>query len=177
MVNKIPRDLVGEVLFSTAQEVFTSMLGTELTRQGDPDESIPQPFDGVMSFVGLIGDWIGTGFFICDSAIASDVASRFLMTSFESINDEVLDAVGEVTNIVMGSMKNRLEEDLGPLKMSTPTVVYGKNVSTRTMKNDLAMSVRCSYATGEVLFKVCLARMLTPCDGEQRARTGPIAIR
>jgi len=157
MVSDICEISATEMLFSAAQEVFASMLGSELTRLDDDADRV-SPFDGVVSFVGLTGEYTGTGFIICDSPIACDIASRFLMTPFEGANEDVLDAVGEVTNMIIGNFKTWIESQLGPLQMSTPTVVHGKNISTHSVKSDLTTTVQCSYAAGGILIKLCLAK-------------------
>jgi chemotaxis protein CheX len=158
MISEIREHLAADMLFAAAQEVFTSMLSAQLTRENSKNESVA-PFDGVMSFVGLTGEWSGTGLLICDSGVACDLASRLLMANCECITDEVLDAVGEVTNMVIGSLKNWLEGHMGAMKMSTPTVVYGKNISSRSSRNDLRTSARCSYNAGQITFTVCLAKV------------------
>jgi len=44
----------------------------------------------------------------------------------------VLDAVAELANIIIGNAKNLLEEELGPMGMSIPTVIFGRNFTTRS---------------------------------------------
>lgn len=56
------------------------------------------------------------------------------MTPFESVNEEVLDAVGEITNMIIGNVKTALEERVGPMGLSTPTVIYGRNFQTRSAR-------------------------------------------
>jgi chemotaxis protein CheX len=47
------------------------------------------------------------------------------------IDEEVLDVVAEVTNMVVGNIKNGLEPETGPLAISVPTVIHGKNFQFR----------------------------------------------
>ncbi len=55
-----------------------------------------------------------------------------LMTEAPSVNEDVLDAVAELTNMIIGSVKTDLESQLGPLGLSIPTVVFGRNFRTRS---------------------------------------------
>jgi chemotaxis protein CheX len=55
-----------------------------------------------------------------------------LMTEATAVDEEVLDAVAELTNMIIGSVKNDLESHLGPLGLSIPTVVFGRNFKTRS---------------------------------------------
>ena len=48
-----------------------------------------------------------------------------------TINDEVLDVVAEMTNMMIGNVKNGLEAATGPLAISVPTVIHGRNFHFR----------------------------------------------
>jgi chemotaxis protein CheX len=162
----IPTDTISRMLFSAAQEVFTSMVGAELEMSEVGRELVyAPPFDRVVSLVGLTGACVGTGFLSCSGSIACDLASRFLMMESRTVDDEVLDAVGELTNMIVGSTKTLLEERFGPVQMSIPTVVYGKNISLRSLRSDIAVPVRCTYESGDLLVSICLAtRELRPAS-------------
>jgi len=54
------------------------------------------------------------------------------MAEFPAVNEDVLDAVAELTNMIIGGVKNDLERQLGPLGLSIPTVVFGRNFRTRS---------------------------------------------
>lgn len=113
---------------AATQEVFSMMfcedakLG-EVRRESGASES----FDGVVSLVGVAGDWTGVGSVYCSAESAMSLASKMLMVEHQSVNEEVLDAMAEVANMIIGNVKNMLEEDLGPLALSIPTVIYGRN--------------------------------------------------
>ena len=55
------------------------------------------------------------------------MGANMLMTEASAVNEEVLDAMAELTNMVIGNVKTKLESQLGPLGLSIPTVVYGRN--------------------------------------------------
>jgi chemotaxis protein CheX len=88
-----------------------------------------------VSLIGLAGTWTGAGSVSCSPALACRVCSAMLMTESSSINEEVLDAVAELTNMIIGSVKTDLEQELGPLGLSIPTVVFGRNFRTRSAGN------------------------------------------
>jgi chemotaxis protein CheX len=48
-----------------------------------------------------------------------------------SIDEEVLDVVAEITNMMIGNVKNGLEPITGPLAISVPTVIHGRNFQFR----------------------------------------------
>ena len=80
-----------------------------------------------------------------------------LMSEAKAVDEEVLDAVGELTNIVIGSVKNDLEPHLGPLGLSIPTVIFGRNFKTKSMAEADWVVERFQWEGEHFLVKVCLA--------------------
>ena len=116
-----------------AHNVFETMLGTKL-QDGEPRQvDSPMRTEGVVALIGLAGDWAGTGAFRCSAEMARKVSGLFLMQEFSAVDEEVLDAVGELANMVLGNAKTVFEETLGPMGLSIPTVIYGRNFTTRSV--------------------------------------------
>jgi chemotaxis protein CheX len=153
----IQTEEMAKMLFAAAQEVFTSMLGSELRQLPEPPARQSDSFDGVLSLVGLAGSVIGNGSVVCTAESACAMSSRLLMTEFKNVDDEVLDALGEIANMVVGGFKNLLEPAVGRLQMSIPSVIYGKNIATRDAKAGVALRVCCEFPGGEFSVKVRLA--------------------
>src|SRR5262249_26553704 len=125
--------LTTESIRGSAANVFAPMLGQDLP-QGEVsvEHGAPEPNDGVVSFIGIAGTWAGTGSICCTPALACRICSQMLMTDAVAVDAEVLDAVAELTNMIIGSVKTDLEQHLGPLGLSIPTVVYGRNFKTKS---------------------------------------------
>ena len=127
------QDLVSLVRCAT-ENVFETMLGQSIASEDAYLDSVASTAsNGVVSFIGLAGAWQGTGSIACSAACACRLASQLLMVEYTAVDDEVLDAVAEVTNMILGNVKTSLEERLGPMGLSIPTVIYGRNFSSRTM--------------------------------------------
>jgi chemotaxis protein CheX len=73
------------------------------------------------------------------------------------VDEEVLDAVAELTNMIIGGVKTDLESHLGPLGLSLPTVVFGRNFKTRSAGTPDWVHVRFLWDTEPLLIKMCLA--------------------
>jgi CheY-specific phosphatase CheX len=119
---------------SATMSVFSTMLGLEI-EQGPVSQADKSPSvqDGVMSFAGLNGPWVGTGVIKCSASLACRLCEALLMTEAPSINEEVLDCVGEITNMIIGNFKTDAENILGPMSLSVPTVIYGRNFISRSL--------------------------------------------
>jgi chemotaxis protein CheX len=126
-------DLVSLVRCAT-ESVFETMLGETITAGNAYLDSVASPSsNGVVSFIGLAGAWMGTGSISCSALCACRIASQLMMSEYSAVDDEVLDAVAEVTNMILGNVKTSLEERIGPMGLSIPTVIYGRNFSSRTV--------------------------------------------
>jgi chemotaxis protein CheX len=109
------------------------MLNLPLQRGKDYlERRLPASEEGVISMIGLAGSCAGTGSICCSPELACKISTHMLICEYSKVDDDVLDAVAEVTNMVMGNVKNALEESVGPIGLSVPTVVYGRSFTACT---------------------------------------------
>jgi chemotaxis protein CheX len=152
-------ELIGNALGESAQEVFSTMLGLEIGRgEASVEAATPEANDGVLALVGVAGPWTGTGSLSCSPQLACRLCARMLMTEASPINEEVLDAVAELTNMIVGGAKTALELHLGPLGLSIPTVVYGRNFRTKSAIHSEWVVVRFRWEGEPFAVRLCLAR-------------------
>jgi chemotaxis protein CheX len=151
-------DLIVDSITRSATQVFSTMLEAEICRGPiSLERTPPEANDGVVSFIGLAGSWAGAGSVSCTPAMACRICNRMLMTENSSVNDEVLDAVAELTNMIIGGVKTELEEQLGPLGLSIPTVVYGRNFKAKSAGNAEWIVAPFSWDEEQLIVKLCLA--------------------
>ncbi len=115
------------VLLSAAQEVFETMVFMSIDPHEDPSPHIEgETFLGMITFDGDIEGCFG---FCCDEVCAQAIAVDML--GLEPDQDlpaeDVNDAIGEIVNMLMGSVKAQ-EEALNKVKVSIPTVVRGRGI-------------------------------------------------
>ncbi|MGD0619055.1 MAG: chemotaxis protein CheX [Bryobacteraceae bacterium] len=157
-IERLDESLVTDSLCRATLEVFGTMLSMDAVAGQRFTEKAPQhPSHGLVALIGMAGSWVGTGAITCSAELACKLSSHFLLAEFASVNDEVLDAMGELTNMIIGNFKNEMETHLGSLGLSIPTVIFGRNFVARSAaENDwIALPFECG---GEVMtVKVCLA--------------------
>lgn len=132
----LPRADLVAMIEAAAIEVFETMLNLVITperMQTEPVVAAPPP-SSVVSIIGLAGAWAGTGCVACSGALACRWSSQFLSAETSAVNDEVLDSVGEIANMIIGNVKTALEDRIGPMGLSTPTVIFGRNFQTRSAR-------------------------------------------
>jgi chemotaxis protein CheX len=153
----LKEDLV-QSLSRAVENVFSTMLGVSIVPgEVTVEHEAPDAHDGVLSFIGLAGSWAGSGCVACSPALACRCCSQMLMTESTSVNEEVLDAIAELTNMIIGSVKNDLEGELGPLGLSIPTVVFGKNFRTKSASHAEWIVHRFHWDNDVLEVRVCLA--------------------
>jgi chemotaxis protein CheX len=85
------------------------------------------------------------------------------MTEATSVNEEVLDAIAELTNMILGNVKTDIENELGVIGLSIPTVIFGKNFKAKT-----AISAEWHVVRFEIEGEVLQVRLcLTPREQAQ----------
>ncbi len=128
---------VSDSIRNATREVFSMMMGMEIEAEPVYEETnTTGNVDGVVAMIGLAGQWVGGGILQCDAPLARKFYSSLLMAECpetkDGVNEEVLDAVAEIANMIIGNVKNEIERDLGQqIGMGIPSVVFGRNFTTR----------------------------------------------
>jgi chemotaxis protein CheX len=107
------------------ESVFRSML--ELDAQ--PCEAELPSTEMITGAIYYAGSWKGATMLQCEPSMAFEFTERLMQvprpTSFD---DDVRDAMGEITNIIGGNMKPILPRGVG---LSMPSVVFGRPSALR----------------------------------------------
>lgn len=165
-MEQIHKEDVVRIMHRATDAVFTTMLNLPVTAEAVRQEAgDPAPVDGVIALVGIAGSWTGTGHIYCSAEFACQLAGALLMADYKSVDADVLDAVAEVANMIIGNVKTHLEETLGPLGLSVPTVIYGRNYQARTgsVHDWIVAPFRCGAQSMEIRFSL----MPTPAATRQ----------
>ncbi len=117
--------MTGDQIAEITRDVWSSFLSMEL------ELGPPAPLSGATSTgcVHISGEWNGTVFVQCSVEHASAAAEAMFMAEPGTLgDDEVSDALGELTNMIGGNIKSLLPE---PSKLSIPSVANGENYTVR----------------------------------------------
>ncbi len=160
-MDTLNQDKLVSTIRSATQDVFTTMLGIPAEiREHYLELPGSQPFDGIIGLVGLAGTWVGAGRISCSAALACRLSGALLMSEYTAVNEDVLDAMAELTNMIIGNVKSTLEEDLGPMGLSIPTVIFGRNYQARSfgVKEWTVVPFDCGTDPFDVRFALMPAR-------------------
>ena len=105
--------------------IFATMLDCEIHRKGLHVKEDCSPSLEISGVIGLSGKSCGCVVFSLSREVAFKIAEGFLLEKFSTISEEVIDAVGELTNMIAGGAKKELSQY--ELNLGLPTVVVGRN--------------------------------------------------
>ena len=109
-------------------QVFETMLSLSLQLRGAIEQEDYSYTGDIVGIIGIAGKEVRGSIAVhLDTALANQATSLLLSTPLESLSEEyVLDAVGEIANMVAGGVKAEGENNDILFDISVPTVVAGK---------------------------------------------------
>jgi len=116
------------------------------------DQVAPGDVSGVIGLTGEINGTISCSF--TEKSILA-IVSNMLGEGMKEMNDEIKDAVGEITNMISGQARQELEELGRSLQAAIPTVITGKNHSITHMTTSPIIAIPFSTDNGEFTIEVC----------------------
>lgn len=123
---------LSDILLESAKEIFETMIFMDLAEVTEPDQDIEG--DALLGSITFRGSLEGCLSICCGTSCAQSIARNMLGIDAddELTEEDTCDAIGEVANMVMGSVKKRMADNFGDLQVSIPSVVSGKE-----LKNNL----------------------------------------
>lgn len=125
-----PAEII-KLITEETEKVFSTMLGLPIELRPAAEDPGNEASGRVIAFLGFAGDWSGSGSIQCSAKLACSISAKLLLMDFDRVNEDVLDAIGEIANMIIGNFKDDAAYKLGPLGLSTPTVIHGTNFQAR----------------------------------------------
>jgi len=112
----------------STRTVFSTMLGIDVNMQRPVLKNNCKSSGDVTGVMGLVGDKQGTVAISLTKKGAIFIYSSLVGDTCDDITTEVVDAIGEITNIISGQARKEFEKNNINLSAAIPMVVVGKNV-------------------------------------------------
>ena len=122
---------LNDTVLAAAEEVFSTMIFMEVKKSVEQSRRAGiEEGDTILGLISFKGDLEGCLGIHCHLSCAKAIAQNMLgMAPSEELDKaEICDAIGEVANMVMGSIKTRLQETVTSLDVSIPTVIKGQKL-------------------------------------------------
>jgi chemotaxis protein CheX len=111
------------LLAADVKEIFATMVGTEVPLCATL-EAADGRFQGCVSAMILLsGSYNGAVTLHATAQAAIGITSQMLGMEIESVDDDVIDAMGEIANMVGGSFKHHFVNDGHEVRLTPPTVI------------------------------------------------------
>ena len=123
-------DKIEVMLKQAVTDVFGTLLSMEARGVPMTSESMgDEPH--VAGSVGFIGDLTGVVYIYCSAAFARHVTATALQMAVDEIDGEEMinDSMGELANMVVGSLKSKLVEKGRSCILTIPSIVRGSHFS------------------------------------------------
>ena len=110
----------------------------------------------VSGVIGFTGEQNGTVSVTFDELCILKVVSNMFGEEMKELNDEVSDAVGEITNMISGQARRELEEIGRLFHGAIPSVITGKNHKIESTTKGPKIAIPFNTDSGTFTIVVCL---------------------
>lgn len=146
-------ELINPFVTATS-DVFKTMLGCSLTRGAISLKQAHTPMYEVSGLIGLSGKCRGMVVVSVNRETALAATEALLGSRPEGLNADVVDAIGEVTNMIAGAAKTRMADMC--LTIGLPTVICGKGQAIAFPSQSIPLVIPFESAIGEICIQVGL---------------------
>lgn len=118
---------VGSEIVEGTKEVFSTMLMMDLSLNENFQQGSDKIASNITSMIGLGGGLRGVLAVHCPKNIATAITGGFLGMEIEELDDDVKDAIGEITNMVAGNLKISYGKIDVNIELAIPTTIVGES--------------------------------------------------
>ncbi|MDF1800265.1 MAG: chemotaxis protein CheX [Planctomycetota bacterium] len=116
-------DNLADQLDQMIHATWQALLGQDIDRVEDSPNWWPRGDRSMLASIQITGGWEGVVTIECTAKLARDMAeAMFGMQSGQAVESEVIDALGELVNVVGGNIKALLD---GGAQLTLPAVTTG----------------------------------------------------
>jgi chemotaxis protein CheX len=148
-------------LDESVREVFETMLGVQCRAGANVDPiGTHEPEVSVTAVVGFGGILSGACVFRCDALAARQIAARMAGMEFDTVDDMVKDAIGEICNMLAGTWKSKVPDLAANCGLSVPAVITGSDYDLHVQAPEF--KIREAFQFENTRFEMTIV-----CDGLQ----------
>jgi chemotaxis protein CheX len=122
-------------IIHTTEEIFNTMIFMELSPEAPLTAGNQVISCHVSAMIGLTGDFTGVLSIHCPKAVGLAITGAMLGMDLEEIDADVKDALGEITNMMAGGLKEAFAAENIALEIAIPTAISGKSYTISSPKN------------------------------------------
>ncbi len=161
----IEQDLMKDIMWESAKEAFETMISLPLENIDSQDQE-PDCSASLICTITFSGQIQGSFSVQCPVSSAEQMGKAMLMMDADEAMQEaeVSDALGEITNILLGGIKSRLSDTAPDMQISIPTTIKGTEI--RPAMGKIAERIELKAKAGDNVIKLIImykAKKETSC--------------
>jgi len=120
-----------EVMLEGAKEVFASMVCLPMEKATDSAAKTDEP--AFLATITFTGDLEGCFGIACNQDCVRAITAGMLCMEpgSQPSDSDIIDAIGEIANMIMGGIKTRVQHEITNIEISIPSVVFGRQLQSR----------------------------------------------
>jgi chemotaxis protein CheX len=131
----LTEEQVAGYVIDATREVFSKMVMMEVTGYFPLKEPVKNFKCGITGMVGFSGVYSGVISVHCPVALALKITSNMVGMDCERVSDDLNDAIGEIANMIGGSVKHLLSHGGLDVRLSIPTVISGEDHTVNSLSD------------------------------------------
>lgn len=132
----LSEEQVAGYVIDAAKEVFSTMVMMDLVDDFPLKEPVSRFKCSITGMVGFAGTFSGVISIHCPVKLALKITSNMLGIDCDEVNDDLNDAIGEIANMLGGSVKQVLSKGGMDVKLSIPTVISGEDYTVNSLSDN-----------------------------------------
>lgn len=132
----LTEEQVAGYVIDATKEVFSTMVMMDVVGDFPLTEPVSRFKCCITGIVGFAGTYSGVISIHCPIALALKVTSNMLGVDCDEVNDDLNDAIGEIANMLGGSVKQVLSKGGLDVKLSIPTVISGEDYTVNSLSDN-----------------------------------------
>ena len=127
---------VAACVINATREVFSTMVMLEVVDDFPLKEPVSRFQCSITGMVGFAGTYSGVISIHCPVNLALKITSNMLGIDCDEVNEDLNDAIGEIANMLGGSVKQVLSKGGLDVKLSIPTVISGEDYTVNSLSDN-----------------------------------------
>ena len=143
-----------KIITETTEEIFGCMVFMDITAQAPVDNGKQVLGCHVSAMIGLTGDLSAMLGIHCPEEVGLAITGAMLGMELEEVDADVKDALGEISNMVAGGIKERVSTENINLELAIPTAVAGKSYTISAPKGSQRVVVPFTVEQGQFFVEI-----------------------
>lgn len=122
-------------VIDATKEVFSTMVMMDPCDDYPLKEPVNRFKCSITGMVGFAGTYSGVISMHCPANLAMKITSNMLGMECDEVNEDLNDAIGEISNMLGGNVKQVLSKGGLDVKLSIPTVISGEDYTVNSLSD------------------------------------------